>query len=120
MDELHRNPLPIELIQRSNYSSNARRINEDLTAPIPTFIRTGDSYFHEKELHLNSILQKLGLPTIFITLSMAESRWTELYDILQQTDNGDTMPTNRPLHCALHFMHRFRSLKNKIWKNKEI
>ena len=88
--------------------------------PIPTFIRTGDSYFDEKELHLNSMLQKRGLPTVFITLSMAESRWTELQDILRQTDDNNTIPTNKPLHCALHFMHRFRSLKNKIWKNKEI
>ena len=119
LDESHRNPLPIELIQQSNYS-NARCINENLTTPIPTFIRTGDAYFHEKELHLNSMLKKLGLPTVFITLSMAESRWTELHDILQQTDDSNTIPTNRPLHCALHFMHRFRSLKKEVWKNEKV
>ena len=119
VDELHQRPLPTELLQQSNYS-NTRRINEDLTIPIPTFIRTGDSYFHEKELHLNSMLQKFALPTLFITLSMAESRWTELHDILLQTDNNDTIPTNRPLHCALHFIHRFRSLKKEVWKNDKV
>ena len=51
---------------------------------------------------------------------MAESRWTELHDILQQTDNYDTIPTNRPLHCALHFVYRFRSLKKEVWKNEKI
>jgi hypothetical protein len=119
IDDLNRLPLPIELIQPSNYS-NSKHINEDLTIPIPTFIRTGDSYFHEKELHLNSMLQNFGLPSVFITLSMAESRWTELHEILQQTDNNDTIPTNRPLHCALHFIHRFRSLKKEVWKNEKI
>lgn len=119
VDESYRLPLAIELIQQSNYS-NTYHINEDLTIPIPTFIRTGDSYFHEKELHLNSMLQKFGLPTLFITLSMAESKWTELQEILQQTDNNDTIPTNRPLHCALHFINRFRSLKKEVWKNEKI
>jgi hypothetical protein len=119
IDESRRLPTSIDLIQQNNYS-NRRRINEELTIPLPTFIRTGDSYFHEKELHLNSMLHSLGLPTIFITLSMAESRWTDLHDILRQTDNGDTIPTNRPLHSALHFMHRFRSLKKEVWKNEKV
>src|ERR1044072_7159949 len=66
------------------------------------------------------MLQNLGLPTIFITLSMAESRWLELHDILRQTDNSDTIPTNRPLHSTLHFIHRFRSLKKKVWKNEKV
>ena len=82
VDESYRLLLAIELLQQSNYS-NAYHINEDLTIPIPTFIRTGDSYFHEKELHLNSMLQNnFGLPTLFITLSMVESRWTKLQEIL--------------------------------------
>ncbi len=55
INESHWLLLPIELIKQSNYS-NAHCINEDLLIPIPTFIRTGDSYFHEKELHLNSII----------------------------------------------------------------
>jgi len=119
IDESHRLPLAIELIQQSNYS-NTYYINEDITIPIPIFIRTGDFYFHEKELHLNSMLQKFGLPTLFITLLMAESKWIELQEILQQTDNNNTIPTNRPLHCALHFINRFRSLKKEVWKNERI
>ncbi|RHZ81307.1 hypothetical protein Glove_122g28 [Diversispora epigaea] len=47
-----------------------RLMNYDLSKifPLLTFIRTGDSYFHEKQLHLNAILKKLGLLTLFITL----------------------------------------------------
>jgi hypothetical protein len=54
VDQLHRLPVFNELMQQSNYS-NRRCINENLTIPIPTFIRTGESYFHEKELHLTKI-----------------------------------------------------------------
>ncbi len=35
---------------------NMKRINENLTTLIPTFIKIEDSYFYEKELHLNFIL----------------------------------------------------------------
>jgi DNA replication protein DnaC len=48
---------------------------------------------------------------------MAESKWFHLQRILELTDNHDTQPTHRPLHCALHFTHRFQILKNKIWHN---
>ena len=56
----------------------------------------GDSYFKEKEHHLNTMVNVKGLPTLFITLSMAESKWIHLTEILRNTDNGDTLPTNRP------------------------
>ena len=44
---------------------NMKRINENLTTLIPTFIKIEDSYFYEKELHLNFILRKLGFLIIF-------------------------------------------------------
>ncbi|GES90087.1 Pif1-like helicase domain-containing protein [Rhizophagus clarus] len=62
------------------------------------------------------MLNKLGLPNLFITLSMAESRWTHLHDILANSDNGDTLPTNRPFHCANYFVHKFQSLKKELYK----
>jgi len=45
---------------------------------LPTFIRTGDSYFREKEHYLNTMVSAKGLPTLFVTLSMAESKWIHL------------------------------------------
>jgi len=41
---------------------------------VDTFIRIGDSYFKEKEHHLNIMVNVKGLPTLFITISMAESK----------------------------------------------
>src|SRR2546430_6855626 len=49
----------------------------------------------KKTMHLNSMIAGLQLPTVFITLSMAEGSWKDLYDILRKTDNHDTIPTNR-------------------------
>ena len=66
------------------------------------------------------MLQKIGLLTLFITLSMAESRWTHLRDILSVSDNGDTLPSNRPFHCANYFVHKFRSLKNELYKKPHL
>ncbi len=112
-------PTAMDLLQPSNYSSR-NIINETITTPIPSFIRTGDTYFHQKQLHLNSMINKLGLPSLFITLSMAESHWTHLRDILANSDNHDTLPTNRPFHCTNYFVHRFQSLKNKLYKKPEL
>jgi len=86
---------------------------------LPTFIRTGDTYFHEKQLHVNTMISSFGLPSLFITLTMAESHWKHLHKILKVSDNYNTIPTNRPLHTTLHFIHRLQQLKNHVWKNSE-
>ncbi|GBC30708.2 DNA helicase PIF1, ATP-dependent [Rhizophagus irregularis DAOM 181602=DAOM 197198] len=117
-DRIHRPPTAAELIQRSSYT-NGHIINESITTTLPTFIRTGDTYFHEKELHVNTMISEYGLPSLFVTLTMAESHWTHLHKILRVTDNHDTIPTNRPLHTTLHFIHRLQQLKKHVWKSPE-
>ena len=47
-------------------------INETKTTTVPSYIRTGDSYFHQKEHHINTMVQGFGLPQIFYTMTMAE------------------------------------------------
>jgi len=41
-------------------------VDEQRSMPLPTFIRTGDSYFKEKEHHLNTMIKAKGLPTSLI------------------------------------------------------
>ena len=65
-DSEHNRPTAAELLRQSSYNTDTLIINESLTTPLPTFIHTGDSYFHEKELHLNTMLRYLGLPSFFI------------------------------------------------------
>ena len=117
-DKVYRPPTAAELIKKSTYS-NEPIIDESITTTLPTFIRTGDTYFHEKQLHVNTMISSYGLPSLFITLTMAESHWKHLHNILKATDNHDTIPTNRPLHTTLHFIHRLQQLKNFVWKNPE-
>ena len=117
-NRIYHPPTAAELIQRSTYT-NAHIINECITTTLPTFIRTGETYFHEKELHVNTMISEYGLPSLFITLTMAESHWVHLHKILRVTDNHDTIPTNRPLHTTLHFIHRLQQLKKHVWKTPE-
>jgi hypothetical protein len=114
-DKIYRSPTAAELITNSMYSGK-RMINETKTITLPTFIRTGDTYFNEKLLHVNAMMREYKLPSLFITLTAAETKWTHLKDILKSTDNKDTNPTNRPLHTTLHFTHRKKELWNHVWK----
>ncbi|GBC10072.1 hypothetical protein RclHR1_09310007 [Rhizophagus clarus] len=114
-DKIYRPPTAAELITHSVYSGK-RTIDETKTTTLPSFIRTGDTYFNEKLLHINAMIREYKLPSLFITLTAAESKWTHLKDILKSTDNKDTVPTNRPLHTALHFNHRKKEFWNHIWK----
>ncbi len=71
----------INLIQKSLYTDKPI-INERITTTLPTFIRIGDSYFHEKEHHINAMINNFSLPQLFITLTMNENRWEHLKNIL--------------------------------------
>jgi len=72
-------PTGPELLRRSVY--NGRLIvDEDKSVTLPSFIRTGDTYFKGRELHLNAMVNELGLLSLFITLTMAEFRW-KIYNV---------------------------------------
>ncbi|RIA82233.1 hypothetical protein C1645_835698 [Glomus cerebriforme] len=81
-------------------------INKTKTTTVPSYIRTGDSYFHQKEHHINTIVQGFNLPQIFYTVTIAENHWTHLHKILSNTDNKDPLPSNRPFHTYLHYHHQ--------------
>jgi PIF1-like helicase/Helitron helicase-like domain at N-terminus len=114
-DRTLRPPTASELITRSVYSGK-RMIDETKTITLPSFIRTGETYFNEKLLHINAMMREYNLPSLFITLTAAETKWSHLKDILKSTDNKDTNPTNRPLHTTHHFTHRKKELWNRVWR----
>src|SRR5581483_8826158 len=115
-DSIYRPPTAAQLITQSTYTGQ-NIIDETKTITLPTFIRTGDTYFHEKLLHINAMSNEFGVPSLFIILTMAENKWTHLEEILKSTDDGNTVPTNRSLHTTLHFIHRKQELKRTIWSN---
>ncbi|CAH1766489.1 8786_t:CDS:2 [Entrophospora sp. SA101] len=118
IDSKFRLPSAAQLIKQSVYTG-LPIIDESITTTIPTFIRTGDSYFHNKELHVNAMINNFGLPNLFITLTMAEGHWTHLHRILAATDNKDTLPTNRPLHTTLFFINYLQELKANVWRKPQ-
>ena len=65
----------------------------------------------KKELYVNAMVTAKGLPQLFITLSMAETHWPHLREILQVTDNGDTNPTNRSYHVTMFYIQHICSIK---------
>ena len=108
-------PTIADLITKSIYS-NQPIINESKTTTLPSFIRTSDTFWRKKEYQLNTIVQNFGLPQIFYTMTMGEGKWKHLYKILKKTDNGDTLPSNRPFHTYHHYTNRLQSLHQYLWK----
>ena len=72
-DKIHQPPRAAELTARSVYTGKYI-IDESKTTTLPTFVRTGETYFHEKLLHVNAMMREYGLPSLFVTLTMAESK----------------------------------------------
>jgi Helitron helicase-like domain at N-terminus len=87
-------------------------------------------------MHLVNVFTffQLFIPTLFITLSAAETKWGELLVILEQVHNNRKISEedalamtfqqkaalirSDPCICALYFDHRFRSLLNLILNKK--
>lgn len=109
----HARPTAAQLLRQSVYNGRPK-INEKLTSPIPSSIRTSAQYFHNEQLKINTMISAFDIPTLFVTLTMAEGHWSHLRHILENTDNRDTNPTNRPYHTTLHFYNRFSCFKKQI------
>lgn len=91
------------------------------------------AYWQKEGKEKRAMIRQLGLPTFFITLSAAATRWGELLKSLKKiADNVDitieeaeNLPfiekakliRNDPITCARYFDHSIRSLLNVI-KNK--
>lgn len=106
------------LLQQSLYT-NQTIVSKALTTSIPSFIHTGDTYFHRKEMHFNTMIQTFGLPTLFLTLTFSEC-WQQFIHILEKSDNGDTIPPNRPLHVTMYWYKRLDYLKKYILNNVKL
>ena len=102
-----------DLITTSVYN-NKSIINENITTTLPSYIRTGNTYFKQKEHQVQTMVDAFQLPQIFYTTTMNENGWEHLKNILSLTDNKDTNPINRPLHTYLHYHHRLELIRNKL------
>lgn len=97
-------------------------------------IRSSPSHWQHEKTKLMAQIRQFGLPTLFLTLSSADTKWPELLVNLKLTvdkvkiteDEAKRLSSAErsrliqrdPITCALHFDHRFRALK-KTWKHKD-
>ncbi|CEP17045.1 hypothetical protein [Parasitella parasitica] len=95
-------------------------------------IRSSSEYWKNEKKNVLAMIRQFGIPTLFITVSAAESKWNEFLCMLKKVvDNEGTLPTEEqmeslsyeekarliqsdPSTCAQYFDHRFRELK-KTW-----
>ena len=85
-------PTGSDLLQQSMFGS-WNIINERITSTIPSFIRTGETFFHTVQLNINAMLKAFILPTIFATITFFE-RWPQFQEILHRISGIDSVPTN--------------------------
>jgi len=100
-------------------------------------IRGSPPYFQEQQRKVMALIRQLGLPTFFITLSAAETKWTELIVNLEKIVNGKTISEEQaadmaknnfsevckliradPITCARNFEHRYTNLLSHLFKKK--
>jgi len=112
-------PTLSDILATSAYTGRSI-IDEVKTTTIPSYIRTGNTYWKKKEHQLNTIIKTFGLPQMFYTVTMAEGKWKHLHEILKKTDNGNTIPTNRPFHVYHHYQNRLKSIHHYLWRNEKI
>lgn len=84
------------------------------------------SYWENERPKMLATIRQLGMPTLFITLSAAETQWAELLvsltKILDEKDITEEdalklsfaekarLISTDPVTCARYFDHRFRAL----------
>lgn len=88
------------------------------------------AYWEKQKKNIFAMVRQLGIFTMFITLTAAETHWAELLKILKKTVDGEEnadvsdldfpeksrLIRSDPVTCALYFDHRFHELMN-TWKN---
>ena len=89
-------------------------------------IRSSPAFWQQKQKELMCMIRQLGCPTFFLTLSAAETKWSELLRILKEILDGDELSTDTvldlqwneraqlirrdPVTCARYFDHRSKEL----------
>ena len=88
--------------------------------------RSSPAFWELKKKEVMAMIRQLGCPTIFLTLSEAETKWSELIVILAQVlenkvitleeaedisyDNKCNLIRNDPVTCVRYFEHRLKCL----------
>lgn len=96
-------------------------------------LRNSPPYFEARKKDLFAMIRQLGLPTWFMSLSAADTRWHDLLNILSQINNGHTLSKvdtdamswmektklvqKDPVSCVRYFDHRVQEFINTVLKS---
>ena len=117
-----------------NSDNVERMIENDEAFRFLKNVRATPSFWQQKQKELMSMIRQLGCPTFFLTLSAAETKWSELLSILKQILDGVELSVEEVLEfqwsdraelirrdtvtCARYFDHRckalFKILRTKV------
>ena len=117
-------------VLNSNFVDDS--IAKDSAYRFLTNITGSPAYWEQQKKNVMAMVRQLGVFTLFVTLSAAETQWKELLQILKKTvDNEDDADVsdlsfeekarlirNDPVTCALYFEHKFQELF-KTWKKTD-
>ncbi|KAM8702289.1 hypothetical protein ACLKA7_007631 [Drosophila subpalustris] len=72
-------------------------------------IRSSPAHWEEEKKKVMAIIRQFGLPTFFITLSVAETKWTELLVLLKR--NVDRIEISEETASAMQFTEKARLIR---------
>jgi Helitron helicase-like domain at N-terminus len=133
MDKTNRErnrPTGEELLQRSMYG-DWNIVNEKITGRLPSFVRTGDTFYRAAEADLSAFVKARSLPQMFVTVTFSE-RWYEFQAIIQSAQDflnslsggahirGVPNPTNFPWEAVEYYYERIYHLRRYLLANPRV
>ncbi|CAG9807951.1 unnamed protein product [Chironomus riparius] len=118
-------------ILNSNFVDES--ISKDNAYRFLTNITGSPAYWEQQKKNVMAMVRQLGVFTLFVTLSAAETHWKELLRILKKTvDNEDDADVTEmdfeeksrlirtdPVTCSLYFDHKFKELFKTLKNTNE-
>ena len=86
-------------------------------------LRNSPAYLQSRKKDIFAMIRQLSLPTWFMSLSAADTRWTDLLKMLAKLNNGvdytdkDIEGQKDPVTCSRYFDHRVQEFLNTILKS---
>src|SRR5216117_2441803 len=132
MDKTNRErnrPTGEELVQKSMYG-DWNIVNEKITGTLPSFVRTGDTFYRTAEADLSAFVKARLLPQIFVTVTFSE-RWHEFQAIIQSAQDflnslsggahrEAPNPTNFPWEAVEYYYERIYHLRRYLLGNPRV
>lgn len=132
MDKTNREqnrPTGDQLLQKSMYG-DWNIGNEKITDTLPSFVRTGDTFYRTMEANLSAFVKARLKPQLFMTVTLSE-RWPEFRAIVQSAQNflntlsgrghpETANPTNFPWEAVEYYYERIYHLRRYLLANPRV